>query len=204
MFVEIWKWLFANYPGVVIILAIAVLVFLATRFFMKWYHRFTSTEKECASLVPKFDALQKSVNNIERSVNGLIIYLKAKDKEMDTSVFRSQSPIRLTSLGERILTESGGKQFVDENLSHLFNEIEKEELKSALDVENSAVSAILFSTNMDAFTRVKDYVFNNPIYKGPNDERVNLQLATVVNIIGIYLRDIYLEKHPQFLQRGAK
>lgn len=76
---------------------------------MTWYNRFTNTEKETkridSDIIPKIDTVQNSVNTlqnsvftIQKSINAILVYLKSKDKNMDTSLFESDSPLQLTPL----------------------------------------------------------------------------------------------------------
>lgn len=123
---------------------------------------------------------------------------------MDTSLFQSHSPIQLTPLGERLLIESGGKSFVDENMGMLFSKLSRESLKSPLDVENASTAAILLSTDSDEFTKVKDFIYNNPVYKAEGSNPVPIEISTMANLMGIYLRDKFLTAHPEFLHRENK
>lgn len=168
---------------------------------MKWYHRFTVTENDCKTLTTKIDLVQKSVDNVNKSLLGLVIYLKSKDKTLDTSLFQCNSPIQLTPLGELLLTESGGKKFVNNNLKTLFEKLDASNLKSPLDVENASTAAILMSAEMDEFTSVKDFIYNNPLYRREGYEPVPIEISTLANIMGIYLRDKYLDAHPDFIHK---
>ena len=53
------------------------------------------------------------------------------------------------------------------------------------------------ASTLDSFTHVKNYIYNNPVYKVSDTESVPIDLTKMANIIGIYLRDLYLQKHPE-------
>jgi len=157
-------------------------------------------------VMPKLNGMDNTLNTLSTTVtafgtnlNGLIIYLKGKDGNMDTSLFRTQSPTQLTSLGEQILSEAGGKDFVDNNLEILLDEISKNNVKTALDVQTTAPMVISNISNDDKFTSIKDFLYKNPQYKVKPEEEsvVSLDMNVITNIMGIYLRNKYLERHPE-------
>ncbi|MDP4252269.1 MAG: hypothetical protein Q8918_19395 [Bacteroidota bacterium] len=120
---------------------------------------------------------------------------------MDASLFLAQSLIELTELGERVLVAIGGKTFIDNNLQDLMNEMDMQDITTALDSQIYAPIVISQVSNRSSFNPIKDFAFENPYYKekdsdGNDTASVRLDMDTIVNIMGIYLRDKYLEKHP--------
>ncbi len=69
--------------------------------------------------------------------------------------------------------------------------MEEQEFKSALDAEDYAPLLIAGEVSRwDEFTEVKNYIYHNPQYKN-----VDLDLPVALRLIGLYLRDKYLEKY---------
>lgn len=151
-------------------------------------------------------ALNGSFNILKGSFNNLVVYLKSKDDKMDASLFLAQSPVELTELGKRVLAAIGGKIFIDNNLHDLLTGMDMQDIKTALDSQIYAPVVISQVSNRSSFNPIKDFAFENPYYKekdsnGNDTALVRLAMDTIANIMGIYLRDKYLEKHP-YLKPG--
>jgi hypothetical protein len=168
--------------------------------------RTTNVESRLASvelkidefIIPQLIHINQSLATLNGSFNNLLVYLKSKDDKMDISFFISKSPIQLTELAERILIEIGGKSFIDNNLYDLMKEMDKKDIKTALDAQTFAPIVLSEVSNWPSFNHIKDYAFQNPYRekdKNGNDLSVPLDMITITNIMGIYLRNRYLEKH---------
>ena len=110
--------------------------------------------------------------------------------------------MQLTDLGNEILNAIGGKKYIDDNAASLIQKLSKETIKSALDVENYAKVILIQEYNSDAFTAIKNYIYQNPVYK-KDALNVSLDVATISNIMGLYLRDKYFEIHPELINAGS-
>lgn len=188
-----------------VIIALIVITWRIANAYHHWKGRVENTEKDCGKIdghiFPKLDSIDSSINSLNGSFNNLVVYLKGKDGSMDISLFRSRSPIALTELGERVLNAIGGKEFVDNNIELLIKEMDAHGIKTALDSQTFAPIIINKISNQDNFNKIKDYAFKNPYYKeNENTEReirIPLDMGTITNVMGIYLRDKYLERHPE-------
>lgn len=200
MFDELLKLFQAHYPTIFITLGVATVVCGGTWFisnkYHHWTHRIKKSEDDCSKISTQ---ILPQLTSINTSINNLVVYLKTKDGKMDTSLFRSFSPIQLTPLGNEILEVIGGKSFIDAHLNHLIADIDNFEIKTALDVQNASPIVINnYSSNTD-FNSIKNYIFKSPSYKVTTTEGdvfVNLDFNTIINIMGIYLRNKYLDLHP--------
>jgi hypothetical protein len=201
-----------NLTGIfcVIVLAAWGIIYITMKI-LHWIGRVNEAHKKCddvearidSQVLPKLNGIDANVNNLTTtvttlgtSINGLIIYLKGKDGSMDTSLFRTMSPTQLTTLGEQILAEAGGKVFIDDNIDMLLEQISGQNIKTALDVQTVAPMVITNMSVNDKFTPIKDFIYKNPQYKvKPGEESVvSLDMNVMTNIMGIYK---YLEKHPE-------
>ncbi len=95
---------------------------------------------------------------------------------------QKRSPLSLTDKGRLLLEKSGGLNYINNNKSLLINEIKLRKPKSAYDVQELAKDVITDHTAGDKFIPLKNYLYQN-----------GLDLAIIVNVMGIYLRDITLD-----------
>ncbi|MDI9357789.1 MAG: hypothetical protein QM528_02450 [Phycisphaerales bacterium] len=191
--------LLAYYPHLLFALLLSIIVWRIS----SYYHRFIKLETGHAKIETKLTAIESSLANLSSSLanlsasfNSLVAYLSGKDNTMNVSIFVSKSPMELTPIGTEILELTGGKKYIDTNLPYLISEMEKEIFKSGLDVEIFSKNLLIREINSDGFTPIKNYIFNNPVYK-KDDITVSLNLDIVIQIIGIYLRNQYFVKYPQ-------
>ena len=175
------------------IFAISVAI-LATIKVEKFHRRFVKTEADCKKIETD---ISPKLKNISDDIRTLITVVKLGNSALDLTLFKTQSPVSLTDVGIEILEKSGGRRYIDENLAALLIDLEKRELKTALDVENIAASVLLFKSNQTAFTPIKNYIYNNPEFVSELGLKATLDLGKIAQVMGIYLRDKYLEKHPE-------
>lgn len=207
MFEIAFKWVAENYP---LLFIIAILIFSAVWITSKakdFYHRLEGAETECekieGKITPSLLAIDKSINGLDKSAHALITFLTTKHPDLKLDLLiKTNSPVQLTDLGSEILLAIGGKKYIDENTIYLINELSKESIKSALDVENYARIVLIREYSKDSFTPIKNYIYQNPEYKS-GDKSYPLDLATISNLMGIYLRDKYFEVHPELINAGA-
>ena len=211
MWEELFRWLDEHYHGLAVFIAgMGVSTFFVSLYF-KWVHRIKRTEEKCVKIdnfvLPKLSTIGDSLLTLNTQFSNLLVYLKSKDEKMDLSTFRSRSPIQLTELGQRILIAVGGKEFIDTHVDELINDMNTYKVKTALDAQIFAPIVVSDHTGHDSFNGIKNYIFNNPFYKEKNtaDEESStaLNLSAVSQIMGIYLRDKYLEKHPHLNPENA-
>jgi hypothetical protein len=115
----------------------------------------------------------------------------------------AQSPLRLSDVGIAILEASGGRAYLDQHVDGLIALLESKQLLTGLDVQNEAYLAINeLSSNRD-FADIRTYVYENPMYHLDDREKTPVSMTTVVQVMAIYLRDIYLESHPFVIRKPA-
>ncbi|BDQ11693.1 hypothetical protein [Sediminibacterium sp. TEGAF015] len=205
MFEEALKLIGQHYPQLVITIIAVIVTWLFAKFYNNSMNRLKKVEAECQKidrhLTPQLESISSSLNTLNGSFNSLIVYLKSKDGKMETSLFISKSPIQLTELGKKILVTIGGEDFVNKNLNELITNMDAEGIKTALDCQTFAPIVISKISNHASFNKIKDYAFKNPYYKEKLEDgqeiTIPLDMGTISNIMGIYLRDKYLERHPE-------
>jgi len=182
-----------------LILVIVVVVVAISAFKVAKYHsRFTKTERDCADMNTGHKQIQDKLDGIGTNLNMLVIFLSGKHKDMNTDLFVTKSPVQLTDFGTEILSAIGGKDYIDANLVALLQLLQNEGLKTALDVENYARVILLREFNTENFTHIKNFMYQNPVYNS-GGKTTNLNLDTVIQVMGVYLRNLYLSKHPEII-----
>jgi hypothetical protein len=177
------------------------MAWIAANRYFHWAHRIIRTENDCfkigREIIPQLGLIRSSLNTLGGSFNNLVVYLKARDAKMDSSLFISKSPIQLTGLGERVLNVLGGKGFIDKNLHRLLEGLKDYQIKTALDAQIFAPMVISGFFMDESFNEIKSYVYEHPYYREKNgdgkDISVALDMVTVSHLMGICLRDKYLE-----------
>jgi hypothetical protein len=216
MWDQIYKW-FSEHNRVLgwvlisVIAAISGTAFVLNRYY-KWEKRVSAAEDECKKIdghiMPKLDTIGTSITiltgtitSLAGSFNNLVVHLGAKDTTIDKGLFMSRSPLQLTPLGLKVLDAINGKAFVDAHEEYLISQMDVLGVKTALDSQTIAPLIINKVSTEDFFNNIKNYLFSNPIYRTTDanggEIAVNLDMSTVSNVLGIYLRDKYLARHPE-------
>jgi hypothetical protein len=207
-----YKWLLEHYP---MMFGALLLIFITYKFCKFYFVRFRKVEEEC----DKISALQTTarlngevsariernlddklfpkIDSIVTSINGLLLFLNTKHKDFKSELFVVKSPVELSPIGNEILEVSGGKKYIDTNSKILIALMEKNSLKSALDVQNHAHLVLLNQFDSDQFTEIKNYLYNNPIYRKEGKDISALNITVISQIMAIYLRNKYFEIHPE-------
>ena len=94
----------------------------------------------------EFESVAKSVNNMGADIRKNTMTLKSITTHLYSSgnathgLFEQNSPITLTNRGKNVLELCGGQDYLDTNISTLIEEMERENLNTALDVQNYSSS----------------------------------------------------------------
>lgn len=145
----------------------------------------------------KLDVILTKVTSLESRINDLWKYNNMDTYKEFPPLLHSNSPVKLTSLGEKVLVEYKGDIKINENEIELISEIEKREFKSPLDVQEFSERIVMSKFNSDEFIDIK-----NKIYHNPNFEGQSVTIRTMAMVMGLYLRDKYLNKHKDLLENS--
>ena len=166
----------------------------------------TINELPCDRHEKQLDELRES-NKIITSMHGLVVeisrWITKKDKSMIEKLIAKGSPYIITNIGFQLLRKSGGKKIIDDNLDFFINEIESLDPKIPYDVEEFAINIIFKNTGSDKFNPIKNFIYYSPETVVMNDLETNeemeirLSMPGLLNVMGIYLRDKYMDKHPE-------
>lgn len=179
----------------IILAAIPIIGLLVTMIYRlgRFRQRFDTMDNTINSFGSEIKTIGQSVGKNTVVLKSVTTVLRLKFRDMD-GLFESNSPVSLSDIGEAALVESGGKEYIDNNLNALLLEMEEEDLETALDVQDFSTSLLILKTEDKEFNKIKTFVYNNPVYKG-----ISISIVQIVKVMAIYLRDKYLEKHPNLL-----
>jgi len=155
-----------------------------------YFTRFKKTEKKVESL-----PCDKHREHL-REVSAWIV---KKDKSMANTLMAKLSPYQLTDAGKKLLEISGGKLCVDQNLDMFMSELGKQNPLTPYDVEEKSVSIILETKQQPIFNQIKNFLYYMPKTIEGVGDAADISIFTVVNVMSLYLRDFYLEAHPELI-----
>jgi hypothetical protein len=144
--------------------------------------------------------MEHSLNELRALHDSMIrvhTVLQIKMKGVDTIFSVKNSPRTLNALGQKLFDEMDGKQFILENKERFFDGIDKQQPKTALDVENVSLFVCTTLASDDIFNPIKKFVYNCPTQKDANGNDVEFTLEDACFVISIPLRDAYLQEHKE-------
>lgn len=153
------------------------------------YFRFLGIYKEKIDNNEKaIDKVSNKIDKINDKIEVLTSRIASLEGGLDrdraiSDYFKSKSPISLTDKAKAVLLDSGGKDYIDSKKGDFLKEIKSEKPKTAYDIQELAKKVIEKRTGHDEFNTIKEYAFNNA-----------LKLDLLLEIFGIYLRDIALSE----------
>ncbi len=96
---------------------------------------------------------------------------------------RKKSPVSLSDRGTRVLAESGGQSFVEQNYAELKVEVENKKPATSYDIQEAAKQVIEDIKDDSRINPIKEYLFKE-----------GMELDDIVVVLGIYLRDKILKE----------
>ena len=183
-------------------IALLFVVAVATYFVTKYHISIQDTKKKvdelpCDAHGKKLDSHGRKLDKLDFKIDMVINTLDNAIR--DDSFSKKKSPNSLTDAGEKFLVISGGKACIDLNIDFFISELEKINPQTAYDVEDNARFVLITNRDSPIFNEVKDYVYVAPKTVKIDDEDIDTSLTNVILAMGFYLRDKYLEKHPELV-----
>lgn len=189
------SYILANYPvlGMFSIIT-GLLLYMAIGFTTKFNtidHRLSNLEDNTKDL----PLMRVALINIET-------YLKTKDKHFQSHFLRSNSPTVVSEAGMRLLEQCGAKKYLEQNFREIEQyDAESHEIVSAYDLDNYAFDTMKEMSQDKgyalSFVEIKDFIYNNPQF-----ENEWLTFDSVLQIMSVYYRQMFLEKNPGFFKMG--
>ena len=153
----------------------------------------------------RYNELQRIVTSTNDMVVEINKWLMKFDNDMIDKLAKKASPLKMTPLGEVLFEKSSAKKTIDNNIDFLIKELEDINPQTAYDVEEEALSYLLRNMGNEIFTDIKQFLYYSPDtiqLKDPvsgEDKDVRLSMQSIIKLMSIYLRDLYLKKHPNIV-----
>ncbi len=136
------------------------------------------------------DDLQELSKNMKHNIQVISNFLTRNNKGFNSSELKSMSPLTLTEEGNKFISELTFDDVFAENKQEFFGYIDSEKPKFKYDVENAAIKSIYALSDNDFMDFLKIFLYNNP----------NRTMDDTAPTLGVYIRDKYLEAHPEITQ----
>jgi hypothetical protein len=136
------------------------------------------------------DDLKTSNEKIKQNLKVVGDHLTKHDTHFDPSELKTFSPYQLTDEGKALIDSLGFDNVFDKNKNDFLDFIDKEYPKLKYDVEKAAIKSIFFLSDKEYMNFLKVFFYNNP----------KRNLGNVSPTLGVYVRDAYLEKHPEITE----
>lgn len=136
------------------------------------------------------EMLSISVEKIKNNLNVVSTHLIKNDKNFSSSELQTYSPYNLTDAGKVFIKEIGFHNVFEKYKKDFFDFIESENVKLKYDVEVAAIKSIYALYEKDYMDFLKVLFYNNP----------KRNLENTAPTLGVYIRDNYLQKHPEITQ----
>jgi hypothetical protein len=158
----------------------AIVAVLSVAFLIgKYKEKVDNLEKEKDKNGTKVDDLRSETDKLlEFKVNA--------QKFMDSKIYQSGSPLKLTDFGQKLVEESGFVTIFGEVRDDLVMKLEEKKPLTQYDVQEIARALMDELTKYSAFQPLKTYAFKN-----------GKDYQQILRAGAILLRDYYLEKHPK-------
>jgi len=136
------------------------------------------------------DDLQSTVNKIKSNIKVVSDYLVKNNSTFSPTELQAYSPIKLTQVGNDFIKKIGFDNIFEKHKNDFFRCIDDENPKLKYDVEAAAIKSVSSLYDKDYMELLKVYFYNNP----------NRNISNTAPTLGIYIRDKYLENHPEITQ----
>ena len=145
------------------------------------------------------DTHHKKLDEHGESISDMSVWIMQRDKSMIPVFMNKKSPYYLNPTGLALLEDCGGKKCIEENIDYFISKLESTTPETPYDVEERAMKVIMSSKGLPIFNPIKNYLYFKPDIVELGGNKVEISIFAVASVMGIYLRDIYLEKHPEIL-----
>lgn len=203
---SVLSWILDNFPLLGIIIVVAIVMWFVGRYCFK----LEESRKKVNSLpcndykktIDNFQAVKTTVDSINEQVTEISKWIMHFDDNMIDALSRKCSPRVMTKIGRDLFEISSAKKIIDDNIDFLTKEIAEKNPLTAYDVENNALEVLLANLSHPMFNTLKDYIYYEKEEITLTDEngeykQVKLSLMSIVRLMGLELRDRYLELHQE-------
>lgn len=150
--------------------------------------------------------LSKTVKSTNEMVAHISQWIMKLDPDMINKLAQKGSPLKMTPVGKILFEESPAKNTIVQNLDFFMQELENVNPKTEYDTEQESFNVLFKNIGHDLFNDIKQYLYYSPESieientKTGGKETIKLSLNALITLMGIYLRDSYLEKHTEIVR----
>lgn len=136
------------------------------------------------------DDLNTTTGKIKLNVKVIGDYLTSANADFNHTELQAYSPLKLTPKGRELIEKLGFDNVFEKHSYDFCKFIDEEEPKLKYDVEKAAIKSLTALYSKDYMGFLKVFFYNHP----------DRNLKNVAPTLGVYIRDKYLEKHPEITE----
>lgn len=136
------------------------------------------------------DDLVATTGKIKINVKVISDFLTTASDDFNHNELQSYSPLKLTNAGTKLIERLGFDNVFNKHKDDFCQFIDDQNPKLKYDVENAAIKSIAALRDQEYMNFLKVFFYNNP----------DRNIKNVSPTLGIYVRDKYLEKHPEITE----
>ncbi len=153
--------------------------------------------EECTAKFTRLENVPTLLSNLNESVLTIKLFLMSKHEDAPGALSITRSPRELSDDGIALYNVSGAREVLEKHIDAYIRKMELSNPKSALDVEELALTTLYGSTDNEEFIPLKNYVYNNPVFK-----ELSITIATICFVMSLPLRNEYLKRHKEINPDG--
>ena len=151
------------------------------------------------------DRITSTLNENKEMLVRLSKWAMKVDNSLIDSLSVKCSPMRMTKSGEHLYKLSGADKALDKMKEKLIEGIENASPRTEYDVEDLAYEMLIRNMGDIALDQVKRFVYYAPdkLHIEETGEDIRFDLYSILRLMGIRLRDMYLETHRELVSESG-
>ena len=200
------SWILDKAPVIGILIVVAVLTWIVSRYFRKLEESQKKIEKlpcdDHRTSIDHLSRMEEKVDLINDQVTEISKWIMSIDGNMINALARKCSPRRMTKIGNDLFEISGAQKVMSNNSEFFIKELEAINPQTPYDVENDAAKVLFGNISHPMFNEIKAYLYESPDSIEMTDENgqmrtIRLSLISIIQLMTLNLRDRYLARHPE-------
>lgn len=122
------------------------------------------------------------IENEQKGIRDKVIACETSLKEREP-LTRKKSPVTLTERGTKVLNDSTGKKFIDDNYEELKKKVNDSNPETSYDIQELSRKVVEDLKDDSRLNTVKEYLFKE-----------GMEIEEIINVLGIHLRDKILSE----------
>lgn len=147
-------------------------------------------EKDTEKLEKKVESTRKDceakIAVLRTDVDQLLEFKTQAQKFIDKQIYKDQSPLSLTELGQQLVDDSGFKEIFEQVKDNLVEMLEEQKPDTQYEVQEKSRALMDSLASYQPFKPIEKYAFEH-----------GKDLNQILRAGAILLRDYYIKKHPE-------